>query len=485
MLSRARNANDFATSVALALVTKHRFPKQAAIGAVQSEEKFVRSQFTNGVAPAFTAKRLAEKAKRFESRPIPGQTRGDLGFAAHESLKAKKGRALDPRVPGMAAGADSCGLDPDWQPPFFGEDLSGSALEALDTSILPPLDAIQAFKRATTSLPLIHQYFQNQKDQAGKRISRLRMPGALYVEKTGNTKVIGGPNYKARRKEDHRLAAATYASISSSCPDECSLRDNGCYAQQGKTSMTIKRLDAEAKRYNLTSIETAASEAYSILTSYNGGPVKGKTDLRVHVGGDSQTVAGTHLIASAVADWQRRGGVQAWSYTHAWRKVPRKAWGIVSTLASIDDPRTECADAKAQGYAPAIVVQSFGPLHSVKKVGKGTFVVEDYAAFKREMEERRAIRPFKGDPTETLYIPCPAQVGEFSLSKEEFDSGIKDPTKGKRAGIGCLDCRWCFNEDKLRAQNKGIMFEAHGPKTKRALEVLGARRAPHDVEDYE
>lgn len=491
-----------------------------AVGLVQSHEREVRHAFVRGTPASYVASKLSRTTKSAGKEIVgiaSGKARSDmrgyavgsskasdfkirrsmLGPAGHAALNADV--MVAGKRHGYATGSTECKIDPKWQPAIFGEDLSEEALEKLEERMVSKAeyhDFISALKR----YPRVHQYFLNAK----KTLSRQRMPGALYVEDTGNTKVIGGPNYVARRKEDKKFAAATYASISSSCPDECHLRDNGCYAQQGKTSMTIKRLDREAKEYHLNSIDTAASEAYSIFTSHGGGRVDAggaKGYLRVHVGGDSQTVPGTHMIAESVADWIHRGGVQAWCYTHAWRKVPRAAWGPISTLASLDDPATEIEAAKAQGYVPAIVVDSFGPLTTVlpngrrpvlrkdgqvmmkkgKVVTEAAYKVEDYDAFQRQYLARRAHRPWEGDKTGTKYIPCPAQVEEFVLTKKEYEQGV-DPKLGEKAGKGCLDCRLCFNDQEfLRKNNLGIMFEAHGPKSKLALTVLNDFRGPRDT----
>ncbi len=511
-----------------------------AIGAVQGEERYVRQQFSRGTPPAFAAGVLARKVRRERGQEIVGLARGTAGssdhagFVAGYSFGAVKGRGGDvgpaglhalnaplrssgfgSRV-GLATGSTACNVDPSWQPAIFGEDLSDDALEALAASSIGSADMFHAFRDALGSVEKVHQY---NRGAGANKVSRMRFPAALYVESTGNTKVIGGPNYVARRKQDHRFAAATYASISSSCPDECKLRDNGCYAQQGKTSLTIIRLDEEAKEFGMNSLATAASEAYSIYTSHGkgkssgGGTVmatraKNRGYLRVHVGGDSQTIPGTQLIANAVHDWMRRGGEKAWSYTHAWRKVPRSAWGPVSVLASLDDPNTETMPARAQGYVPAVVVNSFGPMTSVvengrrpvlnrkgeakldsktkKPVTEQAYRVNDYELFQQEYEARRAhvvagserlAKFFPHDKSGTTYVPCPAQVEEFALTLEEFKSGL-DPKLGKKAGKGCLDCRLCFNDNEmLRPNNLGIMFEAHGPKSKEAMEALNEARA--------
>ena len=274
--------------------------------------------------------------------------------------------------------------------------------------------------------------------------------------------------------------------------------------------MTTRRLDKETRALHLDSLSTAASEAFSIFTSHAAGPVFGSNAeghtraaprhgnlfLRVHVGGDSQTVPGTQLIAAVVADWMRRGGKLAWSYTHAWFKVPRAAWGPVSVLASVDNPIREADQARKMGYAPAVVVDSFGPLRSVQKTGK-KLEVTDFDLFVQEMATRRAKRYWPGPggaaqegtkPKGALFIPCPAQVGEYSLSREEFAAGLRDPRRGKKAGVGCLDCGLCFAADARFKNNEGIMFEAHGPKTKRALEMLDegrrtSKKGPRDTDD--
>lgn len=484
--------------------------RERAIAEVQSQEPYVRKAFQSNVQPAFVARNIA-RGLQGKHQTYVGASKGTKAPPgapsplAHEAASAPiVMRSL--RQPGMATGTSACGLDPAWQPPVFGIDLSEDALEQIATTPIADSQEMHEYGAAinalnvslgtmvalsTKGLPKLHQYFLNKK----KGISHMRMPGALFVSDTGNLKVTGSRLYKERRKIDGKKADATYASISASCPDECALRDNGCYAQQGKTAMTTRRLDAEAKKYGLSSFATAAGEAYAIFTGHQGGRVdkpfknangqitKSRTFLRVHVSGDSQTVVGTRLLALAVTDWMSRGGVKAWSYTHAWSKVPRAAWGVVSTLASLDNPAAERRQAQAMGYVPAIVVANFGYLHSMKKK-EGGYVVEDFEAFQKEMAARRAQFPFKEDPQGPLYIPCPAQTREYDLTQQEWDQGLRDPSKGARVGRGCVDCMLCFNDQSyLKKNNLGIAFEAHGPKTKRALEMLDdLRKAPRDVD---
>jgi hypothetical protein len=55
------------------------------------------------------------------------------------------------------------------------------------------------------------------------------MTNAILVLKTSNSK-LGN-------------VAATYSSIESSCPTDCSLKDNGCYAQMGFVGIHTSKLN--------------------------------------------------------------------------------------------------------------------------------------------------------------------------------------------------------------------------------------------------
>lgn len=234
--------------------------------------------------------------------------------------------------------------------------------------------------------------------------------GAIYVSDSANSKISG------TRKVD-----ATYASIEATCPKTCPFKGEGCYAQMGYAAITTHKLDRKA--VDLTAFEVAKVEANAIDTSYGGGPIPVGRDLRIHVSGDARSTGSAKVIAQAVDRWKKRGGNKAWSYTHAWREVPRPAWGGVSILASVENVK----DAKAamkQGYAPAIVV----PTHPTDKA-------------------------FKLKGSSVKWIPCPSQT----------------------RGVACVDCRLCFDADGLYSRNSGIAFAAHGAgasKIKRRLSVI-------------
>lgn len=236
------------------------------------------------------------------------------------------------------------------------------------------------------------------------------MNGALYVSDSGNSKIMGS------KKVD-----ATYVSIKASCPKDCPLMGEGCYAQLSYVGMTSRRLDEEADGFS--PLQAARAEAKVIDNAYQGVKFPAGRDMRLHVAGDSRTIAGSRLINNAVGRWKARGGGDCWSYTHAWKQVHRKEWDNVSMLASVSNV-DEAYECWAQGYAPAIVV-----------------------------EEHPSDKAYLLDRSDTKWIPCPAQT----------------------RGVGCSDCRLCFNADRLREGNFGIAFAVHGVKKdslKKRLKVI-------------
>lgn len=223
------------------------------------------------------------------------------------------------------------------------------------------------------------------------------MNGSIYVSNSGNTKIMGS------KKVD-----ATYAAIKSTCPDSCSLKNKGCYAQTSFVGMINQRMERRSR--GASPLDVARAEAKAIDNAYDGGQVPVDRALRLHVAGDSRTLAGTRLINNAVGRWKKRGGGKVWNYTHAWKHVPRQEWSNVSTLASVSNTK-EVAEAREHGYAPAIVVAT-------------------------HLSEKAYTLP----GSDVKFIPCPAQTRE----------------------VGCSDCRLCFDADRLFEGNFGIAFAAHG-----------------------
>jgi hypothetical protein len=233
---------------------------------------------------------------------------------------------------------------------------------------------------------------------------------AAYVRNSKNVKL----------SKNGKGVDATYASIKATCPKDCALKNEGCYAQSGNTFFTVKRLDDNAG--DKSGIIVAKEEAKAIDNSYRGKKVPEGQILRLHVSGDCTTNTAAKTISAAANRWLKRGGKRVWSYTHAWRNVKRESWGKINVLASMESP-VDGIKAIRRGYAPALVVGSFASDKAF--IAKG-------------------IR----------WIPCPAQT--------------KD-------NVTCQDCKLCHDTDKLIERKAGIAFAAHGVqknKAKRHLTVL-------------
>ena len=236
------------------------------------------------------------------------------------------------------------------------------------------------------------------------------MRGAIYVEKSDNRKISG----------DDKVDA-TYASIKNTCPDTCSLKNEGCYAQSSFVGMVNHRMNKRARQDSPLAV--ARAEARAIDQAYGGRKIPAGRALRLHVSGDSRTIKGTRILGAAISRWKKRGGGDVWSYTHAAAYVPRKEWGAVSVLASIESI-SQIERVKKMGYAPAIVVSE----HLSDKV-------------------------YKLSGSDIKWIPCVQQT----------------------KGVSCVSCRLCFNADRLYRDGYGIAFAAHGinkNKIKKHLKVI-------------
>jgi len=233
--------------------------------------------------------------------------------------------------------------------------------------------------------------------------------GAIFVRRSKNVKVGN--------------VSATYASIKNTCSSTCPLKANrSCYAMNSFVGMVNRRMNSRARQYS--PLQVARSEAKAINESYRGGKVPAGRMMRMHVSGDCKVVKGVRLLAKAAVRWTARQGGPIWSYTHSHAHVPRKEWGTISVLASIESV-SQVAAVRASGYAPALVINSF---------------VSDKA--------------FSVPGCDTVFIPCPAQ------------------TKDK---VSCESCKLCTRADWLFATNKGIAFAVHGIRSadlKRHLAVV-------------
>ena len=229
------------------------------------------------------------------------------------------------------------------------------------------------------------------------------------MNRGGATFVLNSDNRKIG------CAAATYVTIEGSCPSGCALRSEGCYAQYGRVGMLSRRLDRFA--VGRTPEQLARDEA-ALIRFF---PTQGRA-LRLHVSGDCRTAGAAKILGAAAKNWRARRGGPVWTYTHAWRKVPRSAWGSsVSVLASMESA-VEARAACEQGYAPALVVAGHGDG-----------------------------RPFELEGV--TWIPCVEQT----------------------RGLSCTECRLCLDADRLRDTGTGIAFAAHSSGRGRVLRVLQER----------
>lgn len=225
---------------------------------------------------------------------------------------------------------------------------------------------------------------------------------------------MGAPLAIAVHSSNRKLggAAATHVT-QASCPRTCPLLGSGCYAESGPQGIHTARLNRATDGRRLSPVDYARAERAAVarLSPKAGEPI------RFGIVGDARTPAAARERARAASDWTARGGGQAWAYTHAWRTVPRREYGTISALASVERP-ADAATARAQGYAPALVVGRF-PAASWVDAG-------------------------------VRWIACPSQT--------------RDTT--------CARCRLCFRADQLRDLGRGIAFEAHGSGARRVRERL-------------
>lgn len=204
--------------------------------------------------------------------------------------------------------------------------------------------------------------------------------------------------------------ACTYLPIQKTCPETCTLKDNGCYAQVGYVGFHMRRLETKTssmKAYDI--IRKEAREIMSLGPSANGKP------LRLHISGDAKTTKTANLLREASKKWNGK----VFTYTHAWRTVPRNAWGNISVLASVEN-LSQAKEAIDHGYTPAVTV-SHHPVNGKAYQKDGVKV-----------------------------IPCPQQT----------------------KAVTCNKCKLCMNDSMLYQQNAVIAFAAHGLRKKRILAVI-------------
>ena len=204
--------------------------------------------------------------------------------------------------------------------------------------------------------------------------------------------------------------STTYAT-QESCDRSCPHYDNGCYAEVGMVAIHGRKLN---KAYNSQTPEEIAIEEANAIKNLTGN-----LDLRVHTVGDCRTPESARIVSDAMRRHRKKAGRKAWTYTHAWRKVPVENWQGESVLASVETV-ADAKEAMQSGYPVAIVVEEFD-----------------------------STKPYIKDGIKIL--PCPAQV-----------------TKGKQ----CVSCRACMNGDSLLRTGTTIGFVPHGVQKKKVIATL-------------
>lgn len=230
---------------------------------------------------------------------------------------------------------------------------------------------------------------------------------ALAVPKSGNEKT--------------GAIAATYTGSGRTCVD-CPVKSTGaCYYESGfRTRSLNARLNEAAKEQKASIIRIARAEARAIDGLLTSGRVTGRA-LRIHVGGDCPTEEAATIVSAAARRFVERVKAPAYTYTHAWRRVSRKAWKGVSVLASVETLK-DAKKALRRGYAPALIVE--------RHDGDRATVVDG-----------------------VRLIPCPAQT---------------------RDDVTCNQCRLCMQADKLHSMRAAVTFAAHGTGAKKTREILAA-----------
>ena len=203
------------------------------------------------------------------------------------------------------------------------------------------------------------------------------------------------------KNEKTGLVSATYAPIQS-CPKTCPFMDKGCYGQKSFCGFHLRKLNKATKEQGKEfALDIALEEARAIRS------LTGKKPLRLHIVGDCKTPSAAKIVADACGDYISKDQQKVWTYTHAWRDIPRSNWGDISVLASCETLE-EAHHAMKRGYAASIV--------RLKKFD----------------------RPFNYQGV--TMTPC------LEMTK----------------GIKCKDCRLCFNDKKLLENKRVICFFPHG-----------------------
>lgn len=210
------------------------------------------------------------------------------------------------------------------------------------------------------------------------------------------------------------------------CPDSCPLKNNGCYAETGNAGFQTRRLNALAAKANTKRGRVALIREIATLEAAGIRKLSGDRQLRVHVVGDCTDHIAASLVGGAMLDHTAKQGKAAWTYTHAWRTVPKKAWVGAAVVASCDHI-SDIPHARAKGYGTSVLTPKH-PTNHLYKLGGETI------------------------------IPCPAQFKH----------------NGHRV-VTCEFCTLCKRPDFLREKKLSVGFEPDGTTGKKVIAIMASK----------
>lgn len=242
-------------------------------------------------------------------------------------------------------------------------------------------------------------------------VPKHRERSSFTMSTTDNSAHVSIPAVKAVEESANQKIGPVSATMASqaSCSSECPFLGSGCYANGGNQGIHTSRLNQSSV---IDPVKIAECEAAAIDT------LTGARPLRLHVVGDVTTDETAKIIAEAARTYRRRGArvhepehgpAAVWTYTHSWRQISRRSFGLISALASCETT-AQVRKARGKGYATSIVVDRFE---------RPTAYVKDGIKI----------------------VPCPQQTGKSQ---------------------NCTTCRLCWNDWSLRETGVTIGFEAHG-----------------------
>lgn len=157
---------------------------------------------------------------------------------------------------------------------------------------------------------------------------------------------------------------ATYRQVGPTCPNECSLLNNGCYAQKGLVKM--HQSGAEPS-------DNDADEILSYLKDLPGGK-----KIRHHVSGDffKDNKPDRDYIGAILQGHLERPDLEGWSYTHGWERLEAEQLNCAESLTvnASTDNLEQAKKAKREGWPVTTVVESDAPKNQTLDSGEKVVV---------------------------------------------------------------------------------------------------------------